>query len=40
MIIGYTVPEIWCVMGVIVFDFGLFFTLLPPTSPKNVNFKK
>ena len=29
-----------CVMDVIVFHFGLFFTLLTPTSPKNVNFKK
>ena len=41
MIIGYTVPEIWCVMDVIaVFHFGLFFALLPPNSPKNQNFKK
>ena len=30
MIISYTVPEIWCVTGVIViFHFGLFFALLP-----------
>ena len=30
MIICYTVPEIWCVMDVIViFHFGLFFALLP-----------
>ena len=40
MIISYTVPEIWCVMDVIIFNFGLFFTLLPPTGPKNANFKK
>ena len=39
MIICYTVPEIWCVMDVIViFHFGLFFALLPPNSPKNENF--
>ena len=31
MIIGYTVPEIWGVMDVIViFYFGLFFALLQP----------
>ena len=36
MIIWYTVPEIWCVMDVIViFYFGLFFAL-----SKNENFKK
>ena len=38
MIIGYTVPEIWCVPDVIVvFHFELFFTLLPPNSPENEN---
>ena len=31
MIICYTVPDIWCMMDVIVtFNFGLFFALLPP----------
>ena len=31
MIMRYTVPEIWCVTNVVViFDFGLFFALLPP----------
>ena len=35
MIVGYTVPEIWCVTDVIViFDFRLFFALLPPLQPK------
>ena len=41
MIIGYTIPEIWNLMDVIaIFRFGLFFTLKPPNSPKNENFKK
>ena len=41
MIICYTVPEISYMTDVIViFDFGLFFALLPPNSPKNINFKK
>ena len=41
MIICYIVPEIWCVIDVIViFHFGLFFANLPPSSPKNLNFKK
>ena len=41
MIIGYTVPEMWSVMYVIVFffNFGLFFSLLSPNSPKNKNLK-
>ena len=30
MTICYTVTEIWCVMDVIIFHLGLFFTLLPP----------
>ena len=30
MIIGYTVPELWCVPDVIIFHFELFFTLSPP----------
>ena len=35
MIRGYTVPEIWCMTDVIVvFHFGLFFTLLPLTAQK------
>ena len=40
MIICYTSPEIWCEMDIIIFHFGPFFALLPPTSPKNQNFKK
>ena len=36
MIICYTVPEIWCVTHVVfIFQFGLFFTLLPPSNLKN-----
>ena len=31
MIICYTVPEIWCVMDVIVFHFGQFFALFLPS---------
>ena len=38
MIIGYTVPEIWCVTDVIgIFHFGQFFALYPCNSPKNGN---
>ena len=41
MIIGYTVPEMWHVTDVIViFHFGLHFSLLPPNSAKNEGFKK
>ena len=40
MIICFTVPEIWHVIHVIVFHFGLPFALFPPNSPKNQNFKK
>ena len=40
MIICYTVPEIWSMMDVIIFHFGLLFALLPSSSPKNQNFKK
>ena len=41
MIICYTVSEIWRMTDVIViFNFGLFFALLPPKNPKNENFKK
>ena len=47
MILCYVAPEIWHATHVIViFYFGLFFTLLqppalpPPCSPKNQNFKK
>ena len=36
-----TVPEIRCVTDVILIsNFGLFFALLPPNSPKNQNFEK
>ena len=35
MIIGYTVPEIWCMTHVtFIFHFGLFFALLPLTAQK------
>ena len=41
MIICYTVPETWCVTGVIViFHFGLFFALLPPNFPQKRKFQK
>ena len=41
MIICYTVPETWRVTDVIViFQFGLFFAILPPTSSKSQNLKK
>ena len=40
MIICYTVPEIWCMTGVIIFHFGLFLPFYPPNSPKNQNLKK
>ena len=34
IILYYTVPDIWCMTDVIViFHFGLFFTLLPPMHP-------
>ena len=35
MIIGYTIPEIWCMTHVtFIFHFGLFFALLPLTAQK------
>ena len=42
MIICYTVPEILHVMNaIVIFHFGLFFALLPPTQPKKQKlFKK
>ena len=41
MIIWYTVPVIWHMTDVVIFNFGLFFALSPPlTLPKNENFKK
>ena len=40
MIRWCTVPEICCMMNVIIFHFGPFFALLPPNSPKNQNLKK
>ena len=41
MTICYTVREIWHVTFVIViFQFGIFFSLLPKNSPKNQNEKK
>ena len=41
MIICYTIHEIWHVTDVIViFHFGLYFSLYPSNSLKNENFKK
>ena len=41
MIICCTVPEIWCVTDVIIFNFGPFVALLPPNSqPKKSKLKK
>ena len=41
IIICYTVLETWRVIdAIVVFHFGLLFTLLPPNSPKNKNEKK
>ena len=41
MTIGYTVPEVWHVIDVIVvFHFGLFFALYPSKSPKKKVSKK
>ena len=41
MIICYTIPEIWHLTDIIfIFHFGLFFTLLSPSSPKDQNLKK
>ena len=40
MIRWCTVPEIWCLTDVTISHFGLFFTFLPPNSPKNQNFEK
>ena len=41
MIIGHTVPEIWCMMGVtVIFHFELFFALLPLWHPKKWKFQK
>ena len=40
MTICYTVPQIWCVMDVIViFHFGLFLAFYSPNTRKNENFK-
>ena len=40
MIICYTVSQIWHVPNLIIFYFGLFFTLLPPQQPQNSKFRK
>ena len=40
MIICYTVPEIWHVTHVIIFHFGLFFALLPPTTAQKMKISK
>ena len=39
--ICYTVPEIWCMTGdTVIFNFGLFFTLLPPLTVQEIKLKK
>ena len=41
MIICYTVPEIWCMMDVIIFYFRPFFVLLPPPlTAQKIKIKK
>ena len=40
MITCYTVPDIWCMLDVIVFHLGYFLPFYPPNSPKNKNLKK
>ena len=40
MITYYTVPDIWCMLDVIVFHLGYFLPFYPPNSPKNKNLKK
>ena len=41
MIIGYTVPEIWCMAHVILFlILSYFLPFYPSNSPKNENFKR
>ena len=38
--IFYTVPDVWCVTGVIIiFHFGQLLHFYPSNSPKNENFK-
>ena len=36
----YTVPEIWCVIDVIIFHFGLFVALLPLLTAQKIKMKK
>ena len=40
MIICYTVSEIWCVTGVIIFHFGLFFAILTPLTAWEIKILK
>ena len=40
MIIGYTVPEIWCMMDVIIIFVGYFLHFYPPNSWANEYIKK
>ena len=40
MIVCYTISEIWYMIAVIIFYFGLFFALLLSNKPKNQTFKK
>ena len=40
MIICYTVPEIWHLMNIIIFHFGLFLAIFPSIDLKNQNFEK
>ena len=40
MVICYTVPEIWCMMNVIVFHFGLFFCSFAPLTAQEIKISK
>ena len=40
MVICYTVPEIWCMMNVIVFHFGLFFCPFAPLTAQEIKISK
>ena len=40
MIVCYTISEIWYMIAVIIFYFGLFFALLLSNKPKKSNFQK
>ena len=40
MIIGYTVPDRWRMMDVIIIFLGYFLPFYPPNSQKNENIRK